>query len=559
MRRKILSMILSAVLVFGLMGGIGLTAQAAEPWQTVYADLLRKELADGRWGPERFQDSIIGHFYIFDIDKNGIPELIITPEYDDDALMPGEVFAFRDNHVQKIGEMYLSLIESTATGGWSSVYIPDDDTKGIYVAHIHRDDAWQFFYTLRDGVIHSERIDFFAEGKYPSTRIGFHLVTEANIKTFITDYVSATPTVPTPQPSTNLHPFATALREFRDGAILGGHTAAVRTPLQGFSGEAVIAIREIRGNAFEIVVFAAENGNNVNIPITHADDVQIQKELHDVFISGTNHIVIIVGVSGGIYVAFEYANGSFTQDVFHAHYDDVANIELYRHNGQSISEAEYIELQRKYGTTREESNARKYIAVGQYSSVGLEDHTNDILAMTAAPPEIPDWAEGAVERARTLNLIPSGFDINGNTHGQATTRAEFATLTVTLYESIVGEITGRSTFADTNDVNVQKAAAIGVVTGVGDNRYNPGGTLTREQAATMLSRLANAIGKPLTQQSATFADRGDISGYAVDAVGQMQATGIMGGTGNNMFSPKGDYTRAQSIVTIMRMYDIVNK
>jgi hypothetical protein len=39
--------------------------------------------------------------------------------------------------------------------------------------------------------------------------------------------------------------------------------------------------------------------------------------------------------------------------------------------------------------------------------------------------------------------------------------------------------------------------------------------------------------------------------------GQMQATGIMGGVGNNTFAPKDPYTREQSIITIMRLYDVV--
>ena len=74
----------------------------------------------------------------------------------------------------------------------------------------------------------------------------------------------------------------------------------------------------------------------------------------------------------------------------------------------------------------------------------------------------------------------------------------------------------------------------------------------------MLSRLAEAIGKPLTEQVPTFNDNSSVSSWAFNAVGQMQATGIMGGVGNNTFSPSSDYTREQSIITIMRLYAIVN-
>ena len=82
-------------------------------------------------------------------------------------------------------------------------------------------------------------------------------------------------------------------------------------------------------------------------------------------------------------------------------------------------------------------------------------------------------------------------------------------------------------------------------------------TLRSEQAATMLSRLADAIGKPLPQQTSTFNDNGSIASWAFDAVGQMQVTGIMGGVGDNTFSPQGPCTREQSIMTIWRLFEIV--
>ena len=100
-------------------------------------------------------------------------------------------------------------------------------------------------------------------------------------------------------------------------------------------------------------------------------------------------------------------------------------------------------------------------------------------------------------------------------------------------------------------------AALGVVNGTGGGKFEPNAQLTREEAATMLSRLADALDQPLTAQAPAFADNSAISDWAYDAVGQMQATGVMNGVGENTFAPADDYTREQSIVTIMRLYDIV--
>ena len=117
---------------------------------------------------------------------------------------------------------------------------------------------------------------------------------------------------------------------------------------------------------------------------------------------------------------------------------------------------------------------------------------------------------------------------------------------------------GDNPFADTDDINAIKAAAIGVTTGTTATTFSPGNNLTREQAATMLARLAGAIGQPMPESEPTFGDNANISTWALDSVGQVQAAEIMGGTGNNMFSPISPYTREQSIITIMRLFDYVS-
>ena len=180
------------------------------------------------------------------------------------------------------------------------------------------------------------------------------------------------------------------------------------------------------------------------------------------------------------------------------------------------------------------------------------------LCVTAAASETEEpssWAAQQISDAIELGLVPETLQ---SKYSQVVTRSEFCALGVAFFETVTGEeLAERVKFDDTADVNVEKMAAIGVVNGVGDNKFAPNNPLTRAQAATVLSRLAKAAGKPLPEREPTFADKDIISSWAVDAAGQLQAAGIMGGVGNNLFSPAADYTREQSIVTIMRLYDIV--
>ena len=165
------------------------------------------------------------------------------------------------------------------------------------------------------------------------------------------------------------------------------------------------------------------------------------------------------------------------------------------------------------------------------------------------------WAAGQVDEAVSAGIVPESLR---SAYTQSITRAEFCALATRLYETVKGTaIAERVTFTDTADENVEKMAALGVVTGTGDGAFDPGGLLTREQAATMLARLSDAVGAPLPAGSPSFPDAASISSWASEAVGRVQAGGIMSGTDTGAFDPAGPYTREQSILTMLRLYHTV--
>jgi len=195
---------------------------------------------------------------------------------------------------------------------------------------------------------------------------------------------------------------------------------------------------------------------------------------------------------------------------------------------------------RYFDATIEAFSANHYIEPYKESMIPLQDNPSP-------------WAARQVNTAIASGLIPQTMRVK---YRQATTRADFCALAVTLYETITGErITGRTKFVDTTDVNVEKIAYLGVAVGVGGNRFAPNDPLNREQAAIMVSRLADVLGKPLPSGAVTFNDSDNVSPWALEAVGKMQAASLMDGVGDNEFSPKSVFTREQSIVAIIRLYD----
>ena len=196
-------------------------------------------------------------------------------------------------------------------------------------------------------------------------------------------------------------------------------------------------------------------------------------------------------------------------------------------------------------------NLKKIIALALVSTLAL-----GVLTIPASASDTPaTWAAEDVNTAIDEGLVPTELQ---SSYSEPITRAEFCALVVTMYETVVSlRIAGRETFTDTRSTDVRRAAFIKVVEGYGDGTFGPDDELTREQAATMLMRLADAVGKPFAKHSPTFADNILIHGWAIEGVGACQAAGIMQGVGDNRFAPDDPYTREQSIVTILRTYNAV--
>lgn len=180
-------------------------------------------------------------------------------------------------------------------------------------------------------------------------------------------------------------------------------------------------------------------------------------------------------------------------------------------------------------------------------------------------PAVSTWAQTYVDTAETSGFIPA--ETLGNDYTESITRAEFAALAVQTYETISGnEISyTASDFADcTNNEDVSKAYALGILAGynsaesTSDVRVGPDNLITREQAATMLARLSEKLGKPMTAaDSLPFTD--SIADWAYENVAQVYNAGIMTGTSDTTFSAKSNYTIEQSIATMVRMAEYVNQ
>ena len=92
---------------------------------------------------------------------------------------------------------------------------------------------------------------------------------------------------------------------------------------------------------------------------------------------------------------------------------------------------------------------------------------------------------------------------------------------------------------------VEWAARYGIVTGTSATTFDPTGTITREQIATMLYRYAgNGAQADLTVLD-QFSDADQISEYAKNAMAWAVEEGYMNGKGENNLDPQGTALRCE--------------
>ena len=170
-----------------------------------------------------------------------------------------------------------------------------------------------------------------------------------------------------------------------------------------------------------------------------------------------------------------------------------------------------------------------------------------------------DWAVEEVAQAAKLSLITPA--LSGN-YQKDITREEFAELIVTLIQTATGETIAAQEmpFTDTSNPNVAKAYTLGIILGTSDTTFSPYLSITREEISVMFYRMVKAINPEIIYGIAgQFADDALISDWAKDGVYFAYANGIVLGVENNNFDPLGKCTAEQSLLMVLRTYNLLTE
>lgn len=144
------------------------------------------------------------------------------------------------------------------------------------------------------------------------------------------------------------------------------------------------------------------------------------------------------------------------------------------------------------------------------------------------------------------------------------TRSDFAKLTVKLCENVLGAplAQGTAPFQDTKNADIAKAYTNGLMNGTSKTKFTPSGSITRQQAATLLMN-AHGLLSERTGQSASalqaakpaFADDALIASWAKENVYKAVSLSLMSGADGQKFNPDGVLTYEQTFVLLNNLFD----
>lgn len=157
------------------------------------------------------------------------------------------------------------------------------------------------------------------------------------------------------------------------------------------------------------------------------------------------------------------------------------------------------------------------------------------------------WALDDINKASSLNIVPNSMISNMKA---GVTREELAEVAVKAYRSTHNKTAQGSIdhFKDTENKYANIAFDLGLMSGVGEDKFNPKGHVTREDYAVVASKIFGMK----SVKSIRIKDEKDISKYAKDSVYSALNSKILTLDKDLKFNPKKEMKREEVLSSIVR-------
>ncbi len=189
-------------------------------------------------------------------------------------------------------------------------------------------------------------------------------------------------------------------------------------------------------------------------------------------------------------------------------------------------------------------------------TTGSEDNTSSARFVDLGAHA---WAAEAINALADEEII-KGTSEDTFSPAANITRADFALLLVRAFK-LTSE--NSENFADVTESDyfaneLAIARNTGLVNGIGDNKFAPRNTITRQDMMTIVYRALQALEVELGTGDVEYPDFASVADYAKDSVKALIASGLVNGKGGKI-APTDNTTRAEVAVLIKRILDYTQK
>lgn len=249
------------------------------------------------------------------------------------------------------------------------------------------------------------------------------------------------------------------------------------------------------------------------------------------------------------------ADSLYGKDAFSAYYDSVAKKIADEEEEKKEAAEDKKEDNRKGSGGGGLGGLTVYTKPVEVPPASNEQTVNTQTAVAGLPfTDIADcaWAHEYIKALYDKGIV-TGVSADSFEPNRAVTRAEFVKMLVNGF----GISANNDVAFDFDDVTkdmwsypyIETAYKGGIVSGMSKKYFGAQETITRQDAAVMISRI---LGASSASQKDVFADSQNISDYAKDAVAFVSNRGIMNGMSDGNFEPMSITTRAQAAAIISR-------
>lgn len=170
------------------------------------------------------------------------------------------------------------------------------------------------------------------------------------------------------------------------------------------------------------------------------------------------------------------------------------------------------------------------------------------------------WAKRQIETLAARGII-NGKSLKTFSPDQKITRADFIMMLMGVLDKHddkpvqeFSDVSERDYYYDA----VKNARMLGIVGGIGKNKFNPKGNISRQDMFVLINNALDISGLGLKDSSdlSGFSDSGRIADYARESISKLVAAGIVKGS-NNKIRPQDNLTREEAATVLSHLYDLI--